>query len=492
MIKFKEDKSKIWILALVVGVVCGFILAVRLNLLPTTKAEYKSEVSSITVEQVLENSFVKVAKEVGSAVVSISTEHTEKIGSQRYFRFFGDDEFERYFDEYLKDFFGDIPREYTQRGLGSGFIIDQEGYILTNQHVIQDADKITVTLPDGRRIEAELKGSDPRSDLAVIKINAHNLPVAKLGNSDEIKIGQWAIAVGNPYGFIVGSAEPTVTAGIVSATGRSLPQASQRRNYTDLIQTDAAINPGNSGGPLVNLRSEVIGINVAIFSPSGGNIGIGFAIPSNTAKEILARLIAGKKVLYGWLGISVQDLNEELAEYFAISDGQGALVVKVLEDSPAEKAGFKEGDVIRKVVGKEVKDVRGLLREVGKTEVGRVINVEVIREKRVFTLTVEVGQRPEDFEEVVRASEKVWRGMEVSEITSELARRYGIEEQQGVVVSYVEPQSSAYQAGLTPGDVIIFINNQRIKNIKDYESVTKTVKGNALIRTDKGFKIIKE
>ena len=493
MVSFKEDKTKIWILALVVGVVCGFILAMRLNLLPRTLAEYKSTKSQAIDEQALENSFVRVAQEVGSAVVSISTEHTEKIGPRSYFRFFGDEEFERYFDQFFKDFFGEIPeREYTQRGLGSGFIIDQEGYILTNQHVIQNADKITVTLPDGRKFKAELKGSDLRSDLAVIKIKAHNLPVVKLGNSDEIKIGQWAIAVGNPYGFAVDSAEPTVTAGIVSATNRSLPQTSQRRNYTDLIQTDAAINPGNSGGPLANLRGEVIGINVAIFSPSGGNIGIGFAIPINTAKDILSRLIAGKKILYGWLGISIQDLNEELAQYFGISDQQGALVVKVLKASPAEDAGFKEGDVIRKAAGKEVKDVRELLREIGKTEVGRVINLEIIREKRVLTLRVKIGQRPEDFEEVLQASEKVWRGMEVSELTSELARRYAITEEQGIVVSYVEPQSSASEAGLSPGDVIISINNRRIKNMKDYESVIKTVKGNALIHTDKGFNVLKE
>ena len=493
MVSFKEDKTKIWILTLVVGVVCGFILAMRLNLLPRTLAEYKSTKSQAIDEQALENSFVRVAQEVGSAVVSISTEHTEKIGPQRYFRFFGDEEFERYFDQFFRDFFGEIPeREYTQRGLGSGFIIDEEGYILTNQHVIQNADKITVTLPDGRKFEAELKGSDLRSDLAVIKIKAHNLPVVELGNSDEIKIGQWAIAVGNPYGFAVGSAEPTITVGIVSALNRSLPQASKRRNYIDLIQTDAAINPGNSGGPLANLRGEVIGINAAIFSPSGGNIGIGFAIPINTAKDILARLIAGEKILYGWLGISVQDLNEELAKYFGLTEPQGALVVKVLKTSPAEDAGFKEGDVIRKVAGKQIKDVRGLLREIGRTEVGRVINLEIIREKRVLTLRAKIGQRPEDFEEVLQASEKIWRGMEVSEITSELARRYAITEEQGIVVSYVEPQSRASEAGLSPGDVIISINNQRIKNMKDYESVIKTVKGNALIRADKGFKILKE
>ncbi len=490
----RKSKVKIWILALCFGAVFGFLLAARLNLLPPTKAEYEVAKLPAINEQALENSFVAVAKKVGPAVISISTERTEKVGGPRtYFRFFGDDELERYFEDFFRDFFGEIPkREYKQRGLGSGFIIDEEGYILTNQHVVQGADKITVTLPDGRRFEAELKGSDVRSDLAVIKIKAHNLPVLKLGNSDEVKIGQWAIAVGNPYGFAVGSAEPTITAGIVSALNRSLPQTHQRRNYTDLIQTDAAINPGNSGGPLVNLKAEVIGINVAIFSPSGGNLGIGFAIPINAAKDILDRLIAGKKVLYGWLGISIQDLDEELAGYFAISDQQGALVIKVLKASPAEEAGFKEGDVIRRFAGKAVKDVRGFLREVGKIEVGKVVPVEIIREKKPFTLRVKVAERPEDFEQITRVHELAWRGMEVSKITSDLARRYRIREREGIMVTHVEPDSPASEAGLMPGDVIISINRRRIKDMKDYESAIKDVQGNVLIRTERGFVVLKE
>ena len=495
MVDFSESKVKIWILALIVGVVGGFLLATRLNLLPSTKAEYESVSSPVINEQVLENSFVKVAKEVGPAVVSISTEHTEKVGPRNYFHSFGDDEFDRFFGQFFRDFFGEIPeREFKQKGLGSGFIIDEEGYILTNQHVIQDADKITVTLPDGRKFDAELKGSDVRSDLAVIKIKAPDLLVLKLGNSDEVEIGQWAIAVGNPYGFAVGSAEPTVTAGIVSALHRSLPQTSyQRGNYTDLIQTDAAINPGNSGGPLVNLKGEVIGINVAIFSPSGGSIGIGFAIPANSAKDILSRLIAGKKVLYGWLGISVQDVNQELTEYFGLSDQQGALVLKVLEDSPAEDAGFKEGDVIKKFAGKEIEDVRALLREVGRTAVGKVAEAEIVREKRTLTLKVKVKERPEDFEEIVKAAEEtVWRGMEVSEITSDLAGRYRIREREAVVVTHVEANSPASNAGLMPGDVLISINRQRIKNMKDYESVIETVKDDALIRTERGFVVLKK
>ena len=496
MVNFRENKLKIRILTLAVGIVGGFLLATRINLLAPARAEDKRAEPYAINEQTLENNFVKAAKEVGSAVVSISTEHTEKIGSPRSnFRYFGDQEFERYFDQFFRDFFGEIPeREYKQRGLGSGFIIDEEGYILTNQHVIQNADKITVTLPDGRRFDAELKGSDARSDLAVIKIEAKNLPILKLGDSDEVRIGQWSIAVGNPYGFAVGSAEPTVTVGIVSALNRSLPQTDQRRNYTGLIQTDAAINPGNSGGPLVNLKGEVIGINAAIFSPSGGNVGIGFAIPINAAKDILTRLIAGEKILYGWLGVSVQNLDEELAGYFGLPDRQGALVLKVLEDSPAEDAGFKEGDVIRKFAGKEIKDVRALLREAGKTEVGKVAIVQIIRDKSPLTLRVKLREQPEDLErlaKVARASEKVWRGMGLSEITSDLARRYRIKQQEGIVITHVEPKSPASEAGLVPGDVIISINRQYIKNMADYESAIRTIEGDALIHTERGFVVIK-
>jgi serine protease Do len=490
----RASKVKIWLSALSLGIAFGFLLAVRSNLLPPAKADSASAELAATEEQVLENSFIKVAREVGPAVVSISTEHTERLKSRSYFPFFGDDQFEDYFDQFFRDFFGELPqREYKQMGLGSGFIIDEEGYILTNQHVIQDADKITVTLPDGRRFNAQLKGSDARSDLAVIKIEARHLPVARLGNSDEVRIGQWAIAVGNPFGFAVGSAEPTITAGIVSALNRSLPQTYGRRNYIDLIQTDAAINPGNSGGPLVNIRGEVIGINVAIFSPSGGNIGIGFAIPVNAARDIKARLIAGKKILYGWVGISVQDLDEELAAYFGLEQPQGALVLKVLEDSPAEKAGFKEGDIIIKFLGREIKNVRELLSQIGKTQVGKVAPIEVIRDSRPITLKVKVGERPQDvdLEEIARVAEKSWRGMEVSELTSELARRYRLSQAQAVVIVAIEPDSAASEAGLLPGDVIISINNRLIKDIKDYESVIKAVKGDALIRTERGFVVLK-
>ncbi len=399
MIKYRHTNWVIWVTALAIGVVLGVLLSAQLDFIPATEAGAVGASPQASIAQGLENSFIRVAETVGPAVVSISTERTSRRAG--HYSFFGDDQLDRYFDDFFRDFFGEIPQEeYQQKGLGSGFIIDEEGYILTNQHVVEGADKIGVTLPDGRKFNAQLKGSDVRGDLAVIKIEANNLPVIKLGDSDRVKIGQWALAVGNPFGFAVGSAEPTVTAGIISAIHRSLPQVAQQRNYTDLLQTDAAINPGNSGGPLVNLNGEVIGINVAIFSPSGGSIGIGFAIPANAAKVILDKLISGKKVLYGWLGVSVQDLTEELAGYLNIPDQRGALVFKILPGSPAERAGFKQGDVIRKFNGVVIDNVRTLLREAGKVNVGKSVEAGIIREQAPLVLKVTISERPDNFEAI--------------------------------------------------------------------------------------------
>lgn len=447
----------------------------------------------------IEDAIINVANTAGKAVVSISTEHTTKVQGGRRFYFnapfggspFGEDEFfRRFFDE----FFGEMPdREYKQIGLGSGVIIDPEGYILTNEHVIDEADKITVTLPDGREFKGEVKGKDPRSDLAIIKINARNLPVADLGDSDNLKIGQWVVAIGNPFGFAMQNPEPTVTAGVISALHRSLGRGvSRERDYNDLIQTDAAINPGNSGGPLVNLKGEVVGINVAIFSTSGGYQGIGFAMPVNNAKRIISRLIEGKKILYGWLGVTVQDLTDDLAKHFGLPDKTGVLVAKVLEKGPAEKAGIKEGDVIKQFDNKTVNNVRELLNIVGKTEVGRKVKALVIRDKQELNLEVQIAERPQDLEKVAYEAAGKWRGLEVEDLSSESARRFRIEEKRGVVVVNVEPDSPADGAGLVPGDVILEINRQPVKNASDYQRIIKGLKGDALIRTSRGYFLVKE
>lgn len=449
----------------------------------------------------MEDAVINVASVTGKAVVSISTEYTPKAPKAKRYYFnapfggespFGEeDPFRKFFD----DFFGGMPnREFKQRGLGSGVIIDPQGYILTNEHVIDQADKITVTLPDGREFKGEIKGQDMRSDLAIIKINARNLPVARLGDSDNLKIGQWVVAIGNPFGFALQNPEPTVTVGVISALHRSLGRTSfQDRDYNDLIQTDAAINPGNSGGPLVNLKGDVVGINVAIFSTSGGYQGIGFAVPINTAKRIISRLIEGKKILYGWLGVTVQDVTEDLAKQFGLTDKSGALVADVLKASPAEKAGIKEGDVIKSFDATAVNNVRELLNVVGKAEIGRRVKVTAVRDKKEIALTVEIGERPQEIEKIAEETQTAhWRGLLVDDITPENSQKFEIQEKEGIVVTDVEPNSPADQAGVTSGDVIKEINRQRVRNLSDYRRITGGLKGNVLVRTARGYFVIKE
>lgn len=376
-------KKRAVFLALSIGLIVGILISIRLDRFDSITGQDITPQAASLEGFDMEDAVIKVAALTGKAVVSISTERTSRVQGMR--TPFGESPFDQNdpLRKFFEDFFGQVPeREYKQVGLGSGVIIDREGYILTNQHVVSEAEKITVTLPDGREFKGELKGQDVRADLAVIKINARNLPAAFLGDSNKLRIGEWVVAIGNPFGFALQSTEPTVTVGVVSALHRSLGRAvSIDKDYGDLIQTDAAINPGNSGGPLVNLKGEIVGINVAIFSTSGGYQGVGFAIPINNAKRIIERLIEGKKILYGWLGVTVQDLTEDLAEYFGLADKNGALAVGVMESSPAQKAGLKEGDVIRKFDDKPVNNVRELLNLVNMTEVGRKIKIDLIREK---------------------------------------------------------------------------------------------------------------
>ena len=480
--------------SLLIGLVVGLIIAARFDFSPLAQTQ------DLTLHTgSFQDAVVNVASTTGKAVVSISTERTQRFGGVRRYRFntpfeefFGGDEsFRRFFE----DFFGEIPeREYKQRGLGSGTIIDAEGYILTNEHVISGADKISVTLSDGRKFNAELKGEDKRSDLAVIKIKARNLPVAELGDSNDLRIGDWVVAIGNPFGFALENPEPTVTVGVVSALHRSLGRViSRERDYNDLIQTDTAINPGNSGGPLVNLKGEVVGINAAIFTTSGGYQGVGFAIPINSAKRVISRLISGEKILYGWLGVTVQNLTPELMEHFSLTDAKGALVASVLDNGPAQKGGIKEGDVIRKFADEEIDSVRKLLSVVSRVEVGKRIKVMVLRNNKQVTLEVKIGERPENLEEI--SSEVgisgVWRGMEIEEINSDLTRRFRINQEKGVVIVNIESGSPADEAGLMPGDVVLTINRQAINNLSDYQKITKDLKGSTLIKTQRGYFVIK-
>ncbi|MBU4473081.1 MAG: Do family serine endopeptidase [Candidatus Omnitrophica bacterium] len=502
----KKNKIVFFALALFMGLLLGIAIAVKLDIFSSVQGqEQGQDIATSSYEGFsMEDAIINVANTTGKAVVSISTEHITKVKGTKRFYFdtpFGgsplgeNDSFRKFFE----DFFGDIPdREYKQMGLGSGVIIDSEGYILTNEHVIQDADKISVTLSDGREFKGEIIGQDARSDLAIIKINAHNLPLAPLGNSDNLKIGQWVVAIGNPFGFAMQNPEPTVTTGVISALHRSLGRSVSRdRDYNDVIQTDAAINPGNSGGPLVNLKGEIVGINVAIFSTSGGYQGIGFAIPINNAKRIISRLIEGKKILYGWLGVTVQDLTDDLAKYFELPDKNGVLVAKVLANSPAQKAGIKESDIIRQFDNNNVNNVRELLSIVGKTEVGRKVKVVVMRDKKEVVEEVEIGERPQDLEKAQAAglyepSEDKWRGIEAEDLNPDNARQFRIEEKAGVVVVDIQPDSPASEAGLIPGDLILEINKRTVKNISDYKKIIQELKGNALVKTARGYFLVKE
>ena len=449
----------------------------------------------------LQNRFVEVSRKVGPAVVSISTESTEQVPVRRYqfgggggsgspFSDFEDDLFDRFF----RDFYGDVPqREFKQKGLGTGVIIDQEGYILTNEHVVRGADKVTVTLPDGREFKGEIKGTDSRSDLAVLKIDARNLPAAELGDSDQIKTGQWAIAVGNPFGWAVGGTEATLTVGVVSALHRAIRLGGAERDYSDLIQTDAAINPGNSGGPLVDLSGRVIGINTAIFSTTGGYQGIGFAIPVNVARAILGDLVHGQRVLYGWLGISVQDVTEELKEHFQLPSKEGVIVARVMEGSPGEKGGLKDGDVILSLGGQPVKNVRELLRQVARAKVGERLPATVMRGGKPVPLSLEIGERPSDLEESeLRGDGKTWRGLEVSELTAEMARRLGVDRRQGVLITRVEPGSQADQAGLQVGEPLFEINRRPVHSVKEFDETARKTKGDALVKTPRGYFVLRE
>jgi serine protease Do len=419
--------------------------------------------------------FVELAKKMRPVVVNISTTQvSEGRGQPEFGNPFGEDD---PFNDFWKRFFGGpVPRgPQRQRILGSGFIIDADGSILTNNHVVENAQKIVVKLSDEQEYEAKVVGRDAKTDIAVIKINTKNgLTAAGLGDSDNLEVGEWVMAIGNPFGL-----DSTVTSGIVSAKGRHIGQGP----YDNFIQTDASINPGNSGGPLINLRGEVVGINTAIFSRSGGNIGIGFAIPINLVKELLPQLRGKGKVTRGYLGVLIQKVTPEIAESLGMDKGRGALVANVSKDGPAEKAGVKVGDVIIEFDGKEIKDSGDLPIIVARTPVDRKVRMKVLRDKKELQLTVSVGEL-KDEEVVASAPEKGELGMTVQRLTPQIAESLGLEKTEGVVVSAVDPGSAADEAGIRRGDVILEVDRKTIRTIDEYK---KAVAG---IRKGKGVLLL--
>jgi serine protease Do len=363
------------------------------------------------------------------------------------------------------------PREPRGGGMGSGVIISADGYIITNNHVVEGANELTVTLPDKREFKGKVVGTDPKTDLAVIKVDASGLPFTRWGDSSKLQVGEYVLAIGNPFGL-----NSTVTLGIVSALGRGRMGITQ---YEDFIQTDAAINPGNSGGALVNTAGELVGINTAIISQTGGYQGVGFAVPAGMARPVLESLIATGKVVRGHLGVAIQDLTADLAKSFGLKQAKGALVSSVAEDSPAERAGLKQGDVITAYQGKPIEDPATLQREVTRTSVGTKAVLKVIRDGRDMELTVVVGEQSERTK-VAGADlsmENALAGLEVQSLNQQTARELGIAgKANGVVVVGVEPGSLADRAGVAQGDVIREINRQPVKSVKDYEKVASSLK----------------
>jgi serine protease Do len=405
-------------------------------------------------------SFADLAERVTPAVVNISTTTTVRIPGTPFRHFFGaDDPFRDFFEQ----FFGDRPdREMQQQSLGSGFIIDKTGFIITNNHVVEGADEIKVTLSDGREFEATVIGRDPKTDLAVIKSKSKftDLPVLSLGDSDKMRVGDWVLAIGNPFGL-----EHTVTQGILSATARVIGAGP----YDNFLQTDAPINPGNSGGPLINLKAEVIGINTAIVAAGQG---IGFAIPANMAKSIISQIKEKGKVTRGWIGVAIQRVTEDIARSFGLKEAKGALVSDVVPDGPADKAGIKRGDVIILFDGKEVKNMSDLPRIVADTPVDKTVEVKIFREGREADLQVTVEEMGE---EKVAAAQPGDRGLGlvVDNITPDIMRRFGLRDQKGVIVLEVTPDGTAAESGIRPGDIILEVNRTPVDNVQEYESVMK-------------------
>ena len=450
------------------------ILFLSLSLLiQTVNAETQLGKPYSSIED-LSNSIAAIAEKNGPAVVNIDT--VRMVETQN--PFLDDPTFRRFFG----DQFNDNTRTIPQRGTGSGFIINQEGYIITNEHVVHNADKIKVTLSDGREFTGEVVGSDVTSDMAIVKIKADNLPLVVLGDSDKLRVGEIVVAIGNPYGL-----QQTVTMGVVSAKGRSLPVGIEGRAYKDFIQTDAAINPGNSGGPLLNTKGEVIGINTAIIPYAQG---IGFAIPINIAKKNIDDLINFGKVIRSWLGVYIQEVTPEIAQQFNQVEAKGVLVGDVIKNSPAEAAGIKTGDIIKKVNDEEVNSPEELQNKIGNIEIGKEAKIEIVRNSETISFVVKVSEMPTVAEEGSKPEppkeEKVisvQTGLKVEPVTAEIAKELGLPWVKGVVITEVIPGSSTDDMGiLQRGDIILEANRTELSSIAEWEKViSKLQPGDTLL-----------
>ena len=422
---------------------------------------------------------INVVKRSKPAVVNVKVVKTEKAN---YLGGLGPEDL--YNDPFFRQFFGpqfrqqQKPQEFKEHALGSGFIISKDGYILTNNHVVAGADSIKVMLSDNRNFDAKVIGTDPESDVALIKINdPENLPVLPLGDSSKLEAGEWVIAIGNPFGLT-----QTVTVGVVSATGRSSVGIS---DYEDFIQTDAAINPGNSGGPLINGNGEVIGINSAIFTQTGGYMGIGFAIPINMAKTIEAQLQKFGKVTRGWLGVVIQNMDKNLAESFGLKQVGGILISEVQKDSPASAAGLQPGDVILQLDGVKLQNVSDLRNRVALLQPGSKAMLDIMRSGSEKMIQITIGEQPSNFSKnglSVNSDGSLEKfGLTLQQLTPELAKKFGYKENSGLIISGVTSGSPAEEAGLKAGQLVEEVNRERVRNLKDLDNVLKQSKSDMLL-----------
>jgi len=442
--------------------------------------------------------FSAVAAKATPAVVFIQVEKQVPMGNMQYyfnnpFDLFGEDFSERFFggpngmpnhpNRRQPNRGRQHQQMFRQTGQGSGFIISKDGYILTNTHVVGDVDKITVRLADGREFSAKRIGADPKTEVALIKIEAKgDLPVLAIGNPETLKTGEWVIAIGNPFGL-----KETLTVGVVSAKGRSNIGIT---DYEDFIQTDAAINPGNSGGPLLNIDGEAVGINTAIYSRSGGYMGIGFAVPIDMAMNIKNQLVATGKVTRGYIGVILNpgEVTEEMAKSFGRGEAGGVLIADVQKDGPADKAGIKSGDILTEVGGVKIKDNTSFRNDVARILPNKKIEITLCRDGKAKTVTVTVGTFPEGEQQIAGGGQESpdiadKLGFQVEDLTPDVAQELGYDNARGVVVSEVDPGSVAYDEGLRPGMLILEVNRSEVKNVSDFgKAAGKAKNGNMLLR----------
>jgi len=459
------------VFAVFIGVIVGLVLSSNLDLTKRTIAaneqaarpvllgaqDTQIDMSQVASAQALSKAFTSVAEMVKGSVVTIKSTQTVQMQVPE-----------------LWQYFFNVPDEQVRQGLGSGVIVNPDGYIITNNHVVEDADEIQVSIGK-TTYDAEIIGRDPQSDLAVIKIDVKNLNAIKLGDSDDLQVGEWVLAIGNPFAEVL---DQTVTAGIVSATGRTGLYDTRRLPFQDFIQTDAAINPGNSGGALVNMKGELVGINSMIYSRSGGSVGVGFAIPINLAKNVMQQLIESGKVARGWLGVYIGTLDETMAEALGLDEPTGALVNQVTDNSPAEEAGIKDGDVILQVQGKKIEDSSELVNTIANFAPGTDVELTIWRNNNERRITVTLGERPSEDTQVAEQVEEVENmfGIEVENLSRENMRRFEVDyDQEGVLVVNVERNSVAARKGIRPGDLLMSVARKPVTNVREFNDAMKNL-----------------